>query len=187
LSVPTVPEAVEPSPYLIFQLDPDWARYVLDFLGSKMLCFPASALRVAGERDVDHSFPLASAQDKTPEAEQVETAKTDLEIRTPRIKMQVHSLRRRPHIHRTYIQRIVLLIICLNLAWLLLPLLVDFAQDRYGGAFGFGEEGVLERFLGLVDALEGPGGRGGEVVFFEEAGVGFWGILVRGRRKVRNR
>jgi hypothetical protein len=132
-------------------------------------------------------LPPASAQDKTPEAEQVETAKTDLEIRTPRIKMQVHSLRRRPHIHRTYIQRIVLLIICLNLAWLLLPLLVDFAQDRYGGAFGFGEEGVLERFLGLVDALEGPGGRGGEVVFFEEAGVGFWGILVRGRRKVRNR
>jgi hypothetical protein len=37
LSVPTVPEAEEESPYEIFQLEPFWFLKVEDFEGSKIL------------------------------------------------------------------------------------------------------------------------------------------------------
>jgi hypothetical protein len=41
--------------------------------------------------------------------------------------MQVHALRRRSNVHRTDVQRVVLLIGRFYLAWLLLALVVDLA------------------------------------------------------------
>lgn len=54
LSVPTTPEAVEPSPYLILQELPSIFSKVSDLLGSNKLC-SSRAFFVFESSSVDHS------------------------------------------------------------------------------------------------------------------------------------
>jgi hypothetical protein len=55
LSVPTTPEAVEPSPYLILQELPNIFLKDLDFFASNKLCSPR-AFFVFESSSVDHSY-----------------------------------------------------------------------------------------------------------------------------------
>ena len=56
LSVPTMPEAVDPSPYLIFHELPETILKELDFLASNRLCLPPAAVAlVFVSSSVDHN------------------------------------------------------------------------------------------------------------------------------------
>jgi hypothetical protein len=119
---------------------------------------------VEGERGVDHNYHLASA-DVACILEREEKI-AYLEIRTSRVEMQVHALRRRPDVHWTYIQRIVLLVIRSYLAGLLLALVVDLAQNGLRGAFGLGEKTFLSVFFVLSMRWKGPAVVGAKSYFW---------------------
>jgi hypothetical protein len=76
--------------------------------------------------------------------------------------MEIHDLRRRADLHRTDIQRVVHLILCLDLA--ALTVFFRFSQDGLGILLVLGLEQILEVLRGEVDLLVRAFSCGGEVV-----------------------
>ena len=153
LSVPTMPDAVEPSPYLILHELPGIFLKVLDFLASKRLCSPRAAL-VLESSSVDHN---CRQRVSCHHIYGVTNKLTNLEIRTARVKVQIHYLRRRPNFDWANIKGVILSVCRFDRAWF--SVFFDLAQEGLGFFFALGQEGVLQGCFCDVDDLKRSGRR----------------------------